>query len=128
MCTNSNHLSVHYVPEDVGSVNKFSPCISILSIPVCQLESGASKSNYTKHKHLMSNCISINIWLLSNIDHSIWENSDYSRRIPNYHNRTRHFSWLFIDHDGAWILLKSLSISSCIFAILKHFMNRYKVW
>ena len=36
------YLSLHRVPEDVGSANKFRPCISILGNPVYHVESGAS--------------------------------------------------------------------------------------
>ena len=38
------YLSLHRVPQDVGSAaNKFNPCTSILSIPICQVESGACR-------------------------------------------------------------------------------------
>ena len=49
------------------------------------------------------------------------ENSDYTRWIPNYHDRPWYLSWLFIDNDRAWscvklyqfpaVILQSLNIS-----------------
>ena len=59
---------------------------------------------------------------LPSVDHFISNNFDCSQWIPNYQDRTWRLSGLCIDHDRAW----NLGItSSCIFAILKYFMNRF---
>ena len=40
----SCHLSLHRVPKDVGSMNKISPSVPILSIPI-SLEEGAASND-----------------------------------------------------------------------------------
>ena len=53
------------------------------------------------------------------INHFISKNSAYSFWFPNYHDRTWRLSWLFIDHDRAWILRKSSPVSGRTFCNLE---------